>query len=300
MTSASQPAVIPLWPNGAPESEHWTHQEQEGIMHPWGMKNVRNVSNPSLIVFLPKPEVANGTAVIVCPGGAFHGLAIQHEGTDVARWLNDRGITAFVLKYRLVQTPEREEEHVRQAQAMMQLPPSESLPILRQITGPIVPLAVADGRRAIELVRQRADEWDINPNHIGMIGFSAGGRVVGGVALEHDDASRPDFVGIIYGALFDDLTVPPDAPPLFIALAGNDALAVRPCLDLYTAWWSAGKPAELHIYAEGDHGFGMRKLGLPVDSWIDRFGDWLRVQGLLESSQSGSMAPLAVSGERLS
>lgn len=280
---SQQPEVITLCPNGAPGSEHWTHQEQESTSPPpWNTRDVRNVSNPSLIAHLPERTAATGAAVIVCPGGAFHGLAIQHEGVDVARWLNARGVAAFVLKYRLVQTPVSDEEFLRQMQEAMQQPPSERDAQIREVTRPVVPLAIADGRQAMKVVRERAAEWGIDPDRIGMIGFSAGGRVTAGVALEHDEISRPSFAAVIYGALWENIVVPPDAPPLFIALASDDDLAVQPCLALYSAWRFAGHPAELHIYAQGSHGFGMRKQGLPSDTWIDRFGDWLKAQGLLE------------------
>lgn len=281
-TSGPQPENVPLWPGAPPGSEHWTHQEQETISRPpWNTRDVRNVSNPSLLAYLPDPAGATGTAFIVCPGGAFHGLAIQHEGIDVARWLNARGIAAFVLKYRLVKTPESDEEFKRQMQEGMHLPPAEGAARIREITKPIVPLAIADGRRAVQIVRERAAEWGIDADRIGMIGFSAGGRVTVGVAVDHDESSRPNFAGAIYGALWENVAIPDDAPPLFIALACNDDLAVEPCLGLFEAWRSAGHPAEMHIYAQGGHGFGMMKQGLPSDSWIDRFGDWLDVQGLL-------------------
>ena len=117
------------------------------------------------------------------------------------------------------------------------------------------------------------------------MGFSAGGRVTAGVALEHDAQSRPDFAAPIYGALWEDITVPADAPPLFMALANDDELAVEPGLALYSAWRAAGHPVELHIYAQGGHGFGMRKQGLPADHWIDRFGEWLQVQGFVHDTQ---------------
>lgn len=287
-----QPAtVIPIWPGAPPGTEHWTHQEQETIARPpWNTRDVRNVSTPSLTVYLPDPAQATGSAVIVCPGGGFHGLAIQHEGVEVARWLNARGVAAFVLKYRLVPTPESEEEFQRQMQEGMKLPPAEGRTRMREVTGPIVPLAVADGRRAVQVVRERAADWGIETDRIGMIGFSAGGRVTVGVALEHEEWSRPNFAGAIYGALWENIVVPDDAPPVFMALASDDDLAVEPSLQLYEAWRSAGQPAELHIYAQGGHGFGMMTQGLPSDTWIDCFGDWLDAQGLLTAQRRTAAA----------
>jgi acetyl esterase/lipase len=201
-------------------------------------------------------------------------LAIDHEGIDVADWLNARGVAAFVLKYRLVPTAMRDEDFAKQ---MLSLPE----PKLKELTRQIGPLAITDGQQAMKVVRERAPSWGIAPDRIGIMGFSAGGRVTTGVALEHDAESRPSFAAPIYGALWEEIIVPADAPPLFIALANDDELAVEPSVALYGAWRAAGQPVELHIYAQGGHGFGMRKQGLPADHWIDRFGEWLAVQGFL-------------------
>jgi acetyl esterase/lipase len=223
--------------------------------------------------------VATGTAVIICPGGAFHSLAIDHEGMDVARWLSVRGVAAFVLKYRLLQTEVRDEDFERQIQANL-----SDRNKMREVTKQIGPLAIADGQQAVKVVRQHASQWGLAPERIGMMGFSAGGRVTVGVALEHDAESRPNFAAPIYGALWEELAVPADAPPLFIALANDDELAVDPSIALYCAWRAAAHPVELHIYAQGGHGFGMRKQGLPTDHWIDRFGEWLQVQGFMHDT----------------
>ena len=272
MNSADQPKAIPLWPDGAPGSEDWTQQEQESVLPPPdSFKVVHNVTEPTLTAFLPNPSVASGTAIIVCPGGAFHMLAIDHEGLDVAHWLSARGVAAFVLKYRLVPTAMRDEDFVKQIQS---LPDPNKL---KEVTRQIEPLAIADGQQAMKVVRQHASQWGIAPDRIGMMGFSAGGRVTVGVALEHDAQSRPHFAAAIYGALWEEIIVPADAPALFIALANDDEIAVEPSVALYRAWRAAGQPVELHIYAQGGHGFGMRKQGLPADHWIDRFGEWLQL-----------------------
>ncbi len=277
MSIVDQPEVIPLWPGDPPGSEDWNQQEQEIFAPPpISFRSVRNVMQPTLTAFLPHPSKASGTAAIICPGGGFHALAIDHEGIDVARWLNARGVAAFVLKYRLLATEVRDEDFERQFQENL-----SDRNKIREVTKQIGPLAIADGQQAVKIVRQRASEWSLGPNRIGIMGFSAGGRVSAGVALEYDAQSRPNFAAPIYGALWEDITVPADAPPLFMALANDDELAVEPGLALYSAWRAAGHPVELHIYAQGGHGFGMRKQGLPADHWIDRFGEWLAVQGLL-------------------
>ena len=277
MPIVDQPEVIPLWPGDPPGSEDWNQQEQEIFAPPpISFRSVRNVTQPTLTAFLPHPSTATGTAAIICPGGGFHALAIDHEGIDVARWLNARGVAAFVLKYRLLATEVGDEDFERQFQENL-----SDRNKIREVTKQIGPLAIADGQQAVKIVRQRASEWSLGPNRIGIMGFSAGGRVSAGVALEYDAQSRPNFAAPIYGALWEDITVPADAPPLFMALANDDELAVEPGLALYSAWRAAGHPVELHIYAQGGHGFGMRKQGLPADHWIDRFGEWLAVQGLL-------------------
>jgi acetyl esterase/lipase len=268
--------LIPLWPDGAPGSEGWTHQECEGLLPPHDLPIVRNVTRPTLTAYLPPAAARSGTAAIVCPGGAFHFLAIAHEGTEVAAWLVERGIAAFVLRYRVVQTAERDEEFQTQLRDNM-----ANREKMRELMGQVRGLAIADGRRAVQVVRERATEWGVRRDRIGIIGFSAGGTVASGVALQHDAASRPDFAAPIYGAPWEDVAVPADAPPLFLALASDDDMAVRTSLPLYSKWRDAGHPVELHIFSKGGHGFGMRKQGLPSDRWIDLFGEWLKAQGLL-------------------
>jgi acetyl esterase/lipase len=278
MNVSTEPNVIQLWPNGAPGSEGWSQQEQESFAPaPIGIKVVRNVTRPTLTVFLPDPAIATGTTVVVCPGGAFHFLAIEHEGTDVARWLTARGVAAFVLRYRLFQTPTDDEAFIRQMQQSL-----ADRTRFREQRKQLEPLIVADGQQAIKTVRQRATEWNLAPDRIGILGFSAGGAVTAGVALNYDADSRPSFAAPIYSAPREEAPVPADAPPLFIAVADDDAFAASASVPLYLMWNAAGRSAELHIYSKGGHGFGMRQQGLPADHWIDHFGDWLGVQGLLE------------------
>ena len=285
MTMNNQPIVIPLWPDGAPGSEDRAQQEEELILPP-SLKVVRNVIHPSLTAYFPDPAIANGTAVIVAPGGAFHFLSIDMEGTDVARWLNQRGIAAFVLRYRLIRTDPGSGAEVR-AQVNANMQDREKMGAL---TAALRPLILADGQQAVRTVRKRAAEWRLAHDRIGLIGFSAGGMLTAAVALEHDAASRPDFAAVIYGAGRDEVTVPPTAPPLFLLCAADDDMAVRRSLQLFPAWKAAGKSVELHIYAAGGHGFGMQKRGLPTDTWIERFGDlvgWVGVVRQLLRWQNG-------------
>jgi dienelactone hydrolase len=268
---------IPLYPAAAPGSEDWDYAEQEQLPSPPSiLGDVRNVTWPGLIPYLPDPKTASGMAIVVCPGGAFHGLAINHEGHAVARWLQAHGVAAFVLKYRVVRTPDSAEAFAAQMKELRALPFEENKRHIDAATGTVRQMAIADGLRAIQLVRERAQEFGINANRIGIMGFSAGGYVAAHVALKYEPASRPDFTGVIYGAMVDHVNVPQDAPALFMALTNNDEIAVEPSLALYSAWRRCGHPVELHIFANGEHGFGMNQTGLPVDDWINRFWAWLQ------------------------
>lgn len=272
----SQEQVIKLYPQGATGSENWTWNETEMKIPGTDIRFVYNVSDPTLTIFKADPAVATGTAVIVCPGGAFQFLSIDSEGYQVARWLNEHGITAFVLKYRLAHS---ETDNPFQ-ELMAKMPNSEKF---NEEIRPIVSMDISDGKAAIAYVRSHADEFGISQNKIGIMGFSAGGTVTTGVAYTYDKDSRPDFVAPIYPYVgsFEKPAVPSDAPPMFIAVASDDMFGFQKhCIMLYNEWVDANKQAELHIYAKGGHGFGMTKKNLPVDSWIERFADWLKMQGL--------------------
>jgi acetyl esterase/lipase len=274
---ANAQKVIPLYSGAAPGSESWTQKEKEYFSTVFNTQVVTNVTQPTLTAYLPTKDSANGTAVIVCPGGGFHALSINSEGVDVAKWLAARGVAAFVLKYRLVQTGE---DGTREMMAKI-----ADRKKLDQDNAAVVPLAVGDGLAAVSYVRKHAAEFGVSQQRVGIIGFSAGGTVSTSVAFQYSAESRPAFVGSIYtymGAV-KAADVPGDAPPLFVAAATDDQLGLAPdSINLYSKWIAAGKPAEIHIYSKGGHGFGMRKQNLPSDQWIDRFGEWLGIQGLLK------------------
>lgn len=278
--------VIPLFPNGAPGTEHWTQTEKISMSVPVNDSSiclVRNVTQPSLTVFLPPPEINTGTSVIVCPGGALHVLAIDQEGYDVARWLNAKGIAAFVLKYRLLETPEDDIESEAYMQKII-----ASDDTMRAFSSQVQPIILQDAQQAIRIVREQAVKWNLEPDRVGIMGFSAGGFVTASLALEHDARTRPNFAAPIYAAVWEDVVAPENAP-LFLALASNDEfgeLMISSSLKLYRAWQKAGFYAELHAYSSGGHGFGMKTQGLPSDAWIERFYDWLKVQGFVSSHSS--------------
>ena len=263
--------VIPLWDDpGAPS-------EEVEFIGPQGELMVRNVTVPTLTPFLPDTGTAPRAAVVVAPGGGFRTLAWDYEGTDVAQWLAARGIAAFVLKYRLVDTGPAHDDFTRHVQAWIAEAQRDGTP-MRARAGRIAPhvetLAAADATGAVRLLRQRAAEWDLPPDRIGMIGFSAGAFVTTDVATDPDRTARPDFVAPIYGG-GPVRDVPADAPPMFAAIAADDSVCLDATLETFAAWRSAGCSAELHVYDRGGHGFGAKKQGLPVDGWLDRLMDWL-------------------------
>jgi acetyl esterase/lipase len=278
MQVAAQEELVELYDGKAPGSEEWNWREQIQNNESLNTRLVFNVVRPTLTVFRADESTANGTAVVICPGGGFHFLAIDYEGYEVADWLSKNGITAFVLKYRLVHCltddPFRE---VMEKQAEKEASDKE--------VNAVIPLSIDDGKAAIIYVREHASEYAVSANKIGLMGFSAGGTVTTGVVYTYDDKSRPDFVAPIYPYVggFEIPEVPEDAPPMFIAAATDDMFELQEhCINLYSAWDKAGQSVELHIYAKGDHGFGMNKKNLPVDTWTDRFTEWLDMLGLLE------------------
>lgn len=275
LRASADEKVVRLYDGPAPGSEDWKRTEQESTTNLWNTRVVFNVTSPSLTVFQPEPAKSNGTALIICPGGAFFGLSIDSEGNDVARWLNTKGVTCFVLKYRLVQC--QTDDPTRELMTRGKLD---------DVVAPVVKLALADGNAAIGHVRKHAKEYNINPERIGIIGFSAGGTVAASVAYNYTPETRPNFAAPIYLAYswtIKDKGVPADAPSMFILAASDDPLGLaRHSVDLYKDWTAAKKPAELHLFSKGGHGFGMRKQNLPSDRWIERFAEWLDVQGLLK------------------
>jgi acetyl esterase/lipase/lysophospholipase L1-like esterase len=268
----AQQKLIQLYNGTAPGSESWAWDEKtrDSTLD-------YNVVHPTLEVFLPDPAIANGTAVIVCPGGGFHILVIKNEGRDVARWLNKKGITVFVLKYRL--------GHTLTDDAEKELNEKMRKSDFTEVVKPIISLEITDGRAAIAYVRRQAAEYNISPSRIGIIGFSAGGTVAASTAYNYNADNRPDFVAPIYAYMppYLQSAIAADAPPIFIAAATDDEFGLAPhSADLYGKWLAAKHQAELHMYTKGGHGFGMRKQNLPTDKWIDRYGEWLDMLGLLK------------------
>ena len=241
---------------------------------------IRNVSEPTVELFLPAPGRANGTAVIVAPGGGFVGIDYSAGGTEVARLLAQRGITALVLKYRTIRSAsdpmQMPEVHVKEMKALVSRKTS-GLPVeIPRFAGERH--AIEDAGRAVKLVRQRAREWQIDPARIGFLGFSAGAFIGAELAIG-DKALRPDFVALLYGGL--RTPVPADAPPAFIAGAADDDYLPNDPVQLYTAWRDAGVAAELHVYERGGHGFNIKPQGYTSDRWFEDLSMWLQSRKLM-------------------
>jgi len=283
--------VFRIWPGDgtAAGSEDWTQAESTMVV-PWsknGIRLSRNVVVPTVTVFEPAPGKANGTSMVVAPGGAFHFLMIDHEGYDMARWLTGLGITAFVLKYRLARTPDKDEDllefrNTLQAR-LAQTGPHGERP---QPSGPLSEarlLGEEDGRQAIRFVRENAARWNLDPSRIGISGYSAGGGVSMGAAMQYDAASRPDYVVGVYPAWRPELVVPADAPPLFLIISDDDkSVSALSATKVYDMWHKAGSPAELHVFGNGGHGWGMLKdTGFLSDPWPMLLQNWLKFRRLL-------------------
>lgn len=283
---AADPAATPerplikVWPGVAPGSEDWKQVQQDSKM-PWGDRVVRNVVSPTLEVFAPDAAKATGSAVVVAPGGAFRFLSIDTEGTQVANWLASQGVAAFLLRYRLGETVASDALFVGQLFAIL-APLFKPGPALLDDMNKYSPPAIADGREALKLLRSRAAEFKVDADRIGFIGFSAGGVVGTGVSISDDADSRPNFFAAIYTGPLTFTKVPDGAPPLFIAAANDDSITAPGSKPLEAAWRAAGKPVEAHYYANGGHGFGMKKQGKDSDAWIEQLGEWLGGLGMLK------------------
>src|SRR5215472_8595433 len=212
--------VVSLYPGAPPGSTQENYPEKQYFSKVWNEDVVANVTRPTLTIFKPSPELKNGTAVVICPGGGFMALSIASEGTNVAKFLAAKGMTAFVLKYRLAHTGEDATQEFIALYA--------DKPKFDELMKNVTPLALADGLAAVAYVRQLASEWGISSDRVGIIGFSAGGFIAAQVAAQYAPEGRPAFVAVIYGGLLKDAPVPTDAPPMFIAAATDDELGLAP------------------------------------------------------------------------
>ncbi len=278
--AADKPAVLDVWPAKPPgdttdigEEKDTPDKNDASII-----QSITNVSHSTLTVYRPAKDKDTGVAVVIAPGGGYTNLAWAKEGIDPAEWLNSIGVTGVVLKYRVPRRPDNPKDQ----------PPVQAL---------------MDAQRALSLVRSKAEEWGINPNRIGMLGFSAGGHLTAWAATNFDKRAyepidgvdklscRPDFGVCIYPGglvakdsdnLSQEIRVSKETPPMFFAHAANDK--AENSVAMFLALRKAGVPAELHIYASGGHGFGLRPSDKPCSTWPQRCADWMKDQGLLKTA----------------
>ncbi|MYM72177.1 alpha/beta hydrolase fold domain-containing protein [Duganella sp. FT134W] len=275
IATPAQPAAITLNTGplpGATVQESW-HSQYNSVF-------ARNVTLATLTPFLPAAGKGSGAAVIVAPGGGFRTLSMENEGWQVAQALADKGVAAFVLKYRLIQTPADMDGFARSMAEMFSgtakrppPPPDGAAAYAPQI---------ADARAAFALVRARAGEWHVDPKRIGMLGFSAGAMLTMATTLHGQDA-KPAFIGNIYGPI-TAVTAPADAPPLFIALAADDPFFGNSGYGLVDSWRNAKRPVELHLFEQGGHGFGMYQKTTTSTGWFDSYVRWLGMHGYLPAA----------------
>ena len=272
IATPAQPGAITLDTGPLPGStapEAWHSQ--------YGSVFARNVTVATLTPFLPDPAKATGAAVIVAPGGGFKTLSMENEGWQVAKALAAKGVAAFVLKYRLNPTPQDMpafEQSMRDMFSGAAKPPGQS--------DPAVELApqIADARAAFALVRSHAKQWHVDPDRIGMVGFSAGAMLTMTTTL-HSQTAKPAFIGDIYGPM-NAMDVPADAPPLFVALAADDPIFGHAGFGVVDSWRAAGRPVEFHLFEQGGHGFGMYPKETTSTGWFDEFVRWMGMHGLLK------------------
>ena len=270
---AAEPLVLDLWPDGVPLSGQKAESSEEVRTNKDGILRITNVTRPQMTVY--RPNDPNGAAVLVCPGGGYKILAYEHEGTDVCEFLTEHGVTAILLKYRVPSSQE---------------------------------VALQDAQRAIGMIHHHAEEWGIDPDRIGMLGFSAGGNLTVMTCLHGSERTyeidekldinnpTPSFAIPVYpaylvgpgteGPLLSAITVKVTSPPLCLVHAADDPWTASSSFLLAVEYKKHDVPCEVHVYAKGGHGFGMKKKGLPVDAWPDRVVEWMDSMGYLTGTDS--------------
>ncbi|MCX6622601.1 MAG: alpha/beta hydrolase [Acidobacteria bacterium] len=252
--------TIILWPDAPADPSVPSEQVAPDPKGGPTARAISQVVQPSLTVYLPPADKANGTGILVCPGGGYTQLMIDREGHQVARWLNTLGVAAFVLKYRLP------------GATSLRTPPQD----LRQLASTLH-IALDDAKEAMRIIRSRAPAWRLQPNHIGMMGFSAGGHLAAMMGMLSPREVRPDFLALLYPGIPPVLEVDKSTPPAFLAAAHNDP-RISPadhCVRFYIALKKAGVPAELLVYSSGGHGFALRKEDGSAAAWPEAFAAWL-------------------------
>lgn len=271
ITSCAQ-SVVELPITKTNPNIQWEGKERDFHSEEWATRVINNTSKPTMKVYLP--ENPNGSSIVICPGGALYAHSIDSEGNWVAEALNKAGVTAFVLRYRLVPTP---------ASATKLIP--DAFEDMYKKAGQVLPLAISDAHNAILHVRANAEKYKIDPDRVGLMGFSAGGAVTVGSAYRATAETNPNFIVPVY--FWENVQkieeVPENAGPAFILCATDDPLQLAPAsAELYLSWIRAGKSAELHMFSQGGHGFGVRPTDLPVGEWVGVLTKWMQTEGLMK------------------
>ncbi|MFC4312032.1 alpha/beta hydrolase [Steroidobacter flavus] len=287
--SSAAEEIVKLWPGKAPGTEQWSKPETtEQMQSPAGgraIQIIKNVTEPTLTVVRPAAGRASGAGMIVLPGGAFGALAWDLEGTEVARWLAERGVTAFVLKYRIHDGDETMTAKITEIFA--KTPPAERFDAAMKVFEPRKRIAAEDAMQAVRVIRSNGKKYGVSPDRLGMMGFSAGAITTMSAVLEGDAASRPNFAAPIYGAMSSSHSPSKDSPPLFIAVAADDdTVAASKSTAIFQAWQTAKLPVELHIYENGGHGFGLGKPKTASAKWTDAFEAWLTAHALISGERT--------------
>jgi acetyl esterase/lipase len=284
VSGADKPQIVNVWPGKVPGETGQVGKEKflEQKSRDRPVKLLTNVSTPTLTIYRPARDKGTGASVLICPGGGYHILAWDLEGEEVAAWLNSIGVTGIILKYRVPRRPDQ---------------PKDKPPL-----GPL-----QDAQRALSLVRSKAGQWQLDPKRIGILGFSAGGHLAASASTNFDRRAypamdevdrvscRPDFTVLVYPAyliaqgkdeLATDIRARKDCPPAFFAHASDDPIKSDNSVLMYLALKHAGVPAELHIYARGGHGFGLRASEYPCSAWPRQCADWMKAQGFLRAARN--------------
>ncbi|MEO7445737.1 MAG: alpha/beta hydrolase [Ferruginibacter sp.] len=248
------------------------NEEKESTKNPFNFRMSYNVTHPSLTIFLPDSVRKDGMAIMLCPGGGFRILMTEHEGTNIARQLTQKGITVFLLKYTVKHS--KTDDPWAEVMADLKSPErneNENMKVLK--------FATADAKAGLSYIRENVNRYQLNPARIGVMGFSAGGYLATQLVLDSTEKVRPDFAAILYGnyPVYSNITIPNHGPPLFIAAASDDAV-INPLESVmfYNAWIKAGNKAELHMFIKGGHGLKI----FPGNSWMMRFEDWMKALAL--------------------
>lgn len=278
-TSKVQEQIISL-PYKEPDGISWSHPEKEYFSTEWGANAITNVSAPQLLMYAPDEQKRNGSSVILAPGGGVYALSIDGEGRNIAHWLNERGITVFILKYRLVPTGD---DGIKD---LIEIAKNNNAERIKR-TQALLPYSVNDALEAVSYIRVNASKLKLDEQKVGMMGFSGGGVILFGVVNQATDATMPNYLVPLYPGtdLIEPKPTAATPPTLFIAAANDQLIDATLFTDIFNRWHKAGVPTGLHLFAKGGHGFGygVWKQSTPSDNWLERYYEWAVSEGFIST-----------------